>query len=74
MRYQYYLDRLQNIIKQIAAKMTVLINKIKFIKTVQRKNIPLIDMSNDDLLAYLERHKFIKWQNSYNYLLDIKIS
>ena len=71
-RQKFYTKRKEWIQKQTTHELEVLNNKMKFIQEVSKGNIKLYGTKKSVTATYLEKNKYYKVKQCYQYLFDIK--
>jgi DNA topoisomerase-2 len=72
-RYKLYITRKEGEIRKREHHISVLESKITFISGVVSKKIDLQKMTDDDLHTYLTKHKVLKIEDGYEYLLSMQV-
>jgi DNA topoisomerase-2 len=72
-RYQGYVYRKDEYIKDMQLLLTELSEKVRFIMGIIQKKIMVMNVSKVDINKQLEKMDFEKIDNSYNYLLNLPI-
>jgi len=72
-RLEYYNLRKQKMIDILSAKVAELQNKSRFIRLVKSKKIDVLDTTEAKLEQDLTKLKFLKIDDSYDYLINMKI-
>jgi DNA topoisomerase-2 len=72
-RLEYYRLRKENILKVLEEQKSYLSNKMKFIQSVLKKNIVVENKKRDAIEAQIVKLKIVKWNDSYDYLLNIPL-
>lgn len=73
-RKSFYAERKKSLLNELDHKALVATNKYRFISSVNDGTLKITRRPEKDILDDLERMKFDKVDDSYNYLLDMKIS
>ena len=73
-RYDYYVRRKQLTLKQLMYELTVVENKMRFLKEVMNDELIINKKEEDQIYKELEDRKYYKDDNSYRYLLSMQIS
>ena len=68
-----YQDRKDYLIQNKNKEINVLENRIKFITLINDKKIIINNKSKEEIIINLEKYKFDKIDDSYSYLLDMRI-
>ena len=72
LRIQYYKKRKEHMIDELTRKRQQLDNKARFVEMVVTDRLIIFRRKRDELIKNLEKEKFDKLDNSYDYLLGIK--
>ena len=72
-RKQHFVKRKEYLITTLQSQLELLDSKIKFIKLVIEEKIVVFNKKRDTIVAQIESHKLLKIENSYDYLLDLKL-
>lgn len=72
-RKKFYVKRRNYIVETLENKLRSFTEKMRFIRMVMDDQIVVFRRKKIDISEDLETHEFQKIENSYNYLLDIKI-
>ena len=59
--------------KKIKKEIEILKNKVRFIEYICNEKISVYKRKKQDIIEQLKEYKFDKQDDSYNYLLDMKI-
>jgi len=73
---EFYQKRKENVLRLLHEELTVLFNKMKFIKYIRDSKINILKISNDSLIKELDKQKFDRIPNddeTYKYLIDLPI-
>ena len=73
-RFNLYITRKKSIIANLTKQLNNLTTEMQFIKSVVEDDIIIFRKSNEEIIEQLRRYKFEMRDNSYDYLLGIKIS
>lgn len=71
-RLKFYTKRKNFILNDLQNKVNKLSEKVRFIKGVREEKIN-IKLNSEKVIEILEKMKFLKIENNYNYLLEIPI-
>ena len=69
----FYEERRQYIIMQLQHDIHILQEKIRFIEYIIEDKIIIAKRSKEDIISQLEKHKFLKVEDDYGYLLNMRI-
>jgi DNA topoisomerase-2 len=72
-RLELYQKRKDYLLAELEAQLKVISWKVKFILMIVEKKLEVNNKKKSDIEAELEKHKFMKNDNSYNYLLSMPI-
>lgn len=72
-RLNYYTKRKDSILNKLNIQKNNISNKIKFIKCIIKKEIIIENKKKDDIINQIESKKIDKYNDSYDYLLNIPI-
>lgn len=72
-RLKYYTIRKQNILNRFEEQKKVIINKMKFINCVLKKEIIFENKSKDNIIKQIEDKKIEKYKDNYDYLINISL-
>jgi len=72
-RNEYYIKRQYNLVNKLKSELDILTAKINFVNDVIDENIKVFRQKLDYINKQLEDKKYIKLENSYTYLTDMKI-
>jgi len=72
-RKQHYIKRKDFLIKTLNADLSLLDSKIKFIQLVIEEKIIVFNKKKDFIIEQINKHDLLKVNNSYDYLLDLKL-
>lgn len=72
-RNEYYIKRQYNLVNKLKSELDILTAKINFVNDVIDENIKVFRQKLDHINKQLEDKKYIKLENSYTYLTDMKI-
>tara|TARA_B110000977_G_C11083186_1_gene493622 strand:+ start:1004 stop:4255 length:3252 start_codon:yes stop_codon:yes gene_type:complete len=72
-RLEYYAKRKKNLMSNYQHSMDVLSNKIRFVRKISDEEIVIFKKKKDEIIALLKSHKFVQYDKSYDYLLNMKI-
>ena len=72
-RNEYYSKRQNNLVNKLKSELDLLTAKINFVNDVIDENIKVFRQKLDYINKQLEDKKYIKIENSYTYLTDMKI-
>jgi len=72
-RTEYYFKRQYNLVNKLKSELDILTAKINFVNDVIDENIKVFRQKLDHINKQLEDKKYIKLENSYTYLTDMKI-
>jgi len=73
-RLELYYKRKQSILQSLQNEIEVFENKMKFIEYVIDDKIIIYKKSKDNIIKSLDKYKFIKIKDSYDYLINMSIS
>jgi DNA topoisomerase-2 len=73
LRLEYYKLRKQNILNKLNEREKYIINKMKFINCVLKKKIIFENKSKDDIIKQIESEKIEKYNDNYDYLINIPL-
>lgn len=66
-------ERRVHMIKQITRQVTIEEQKVKFIEAIMNDTLVIFKKKKDEITKELSSMGFIKVENSYNYLMDMKV-
>jgi DNA topoisomerase-2 len=72
-RKKHYHDRKKYLVDKLNNEYTVLEAKVKFIKLVISEKIILFNRKKENVLEQIRSHQLLKVNDSWDYLLDLKI-
>jgi DNA topoisomerase-2 len=72
-RKQHYIKRRDYLIKTLNSDLELLDSKIKFIKLVIREEIIVFNKKKDFIIKQISEHNLLKVNDSYDYLMDLKL-
>ena len=72
-RLKYYDKRKKYLIDSLTERLSVLSNKAAFIKAIIDGNLKVNNVPKANIIDWLEKAKFDKYEASYNYLLSMPI-
>lgn len=72
-RLEYYQKRKDHMLKKLRYEYMVLESKVRFIKGIVEKKITVSGKTKDQIISFLEKEKFFKAENEYNYLIYMPI-
>lgn len=72
-RNEYYKKRQTNLVNKLKKELDILTAKINFVNDVMDENIKVFRQKLDYINKQLEDKKYIKVENSYTFLTDMKI-
>ena len=72
-RKQHFIKRKDYLVKSITELLTLLDAKIQFIQLVINEKIIIFNKKKDFIIKQISDHNLLKIDNSYNYLLDLKL-
>lgn len=72
-RNEYYTKRQTNLVNKLKKELDILTAKINFVNDVMDENIKVFRQKLDYINKQLEDKKYIKVENSYTFLTDMKI-
>ena len=72
-RLEYYKLRKENILKVLEEQKLYLTNKMRFIKSVLKKEIIIENKTRDIIEKQIIKMKIDKWNDSYDYLLNLPL-
>jgi DNA topoisomerase II len=72
-RKQHYIKRKDYLIKTLKSDLSLLDSKIKFIQLVIEEKIVVFNKKKDFIIQQIDQHNLLKVNNSYDYLLDLKL-
>jgi DNA topoisomerase-2 len=72
-RKQHYTKRKDYLIKTLKSDLSLLDSKIKFIQLVIEEKIVVFNKKKDFIIQQIDEHNLLKVNNSYDYLLDLKL-
>lgn len=73
-RLPFYDLRKKYVIEKLTKESSMLNNKVKFIKQILDKKLVINNQSKNSIIEKLEFLKFDKFENSFNYLLNLPIN
>ncbi len=73
LRIKYYSLRKQNILKNFEEQKKYLVNKMKFINCVLKKEIVFENKSKENIIKQIETKKIEMYRDSYDYLINISL-
>ena len=68
-----YVKRKEYLISTLQQRLELLDSKIKFIKLVINEQIIVFNKKKDFIIKQINSHNLLKIDNSYDYLLDLKL-
>lgn len=72
-RLKIYQVRKDYLLQKISKEMCILENKVRFIKMVVTGELEIKKFSKETLIKFLEKHQFLKENDSYNYLIQMPL-
>uniref|UniRef100_A0A6C0F911 DNA topoisomerase (ATP-hydrolyzing) n=1 Tax=viral metagenome TaxID=1070528 RepID=A0A6C0F911_9ZZZZ len=72
-RMKYYQLRKNHIISQLTSTLDIISNKVRFIEMVTNDEIIIFKKKKDSIVNDLKQNKFTKIDDSYDYLLNLKL-
>lgn len=72
-RLAFYLKRIEFLIPQKERILSVLANKVRFIKNVMKKELVVFNIPEKEIIENMKRMKFVKEENSFGYLLNLSV-
>jgi len=72
-RKELYIKRKEYLIKQLTDSLKLLDSKIKFIELIISEQIVVFNKKKDFIIKQIESFNLLKIDNSYDYLLDLKL-
>lgn len=72
-RNEYYIKRQTNLVNKLKKELDIFTAKINFVNDVMDENIKVFRQKLDYINKQLEDKKYIKVENSYTFLTDMKI-
>ena len=72
-RLEYYKLRKENILKVLEEQKLYLVNKMKFIRCILKKEIIIENKTKKNIESQMLKMKILKWNDSYDYLLNISL-
>jgi DNA topoisomerase-2 len=72
-RLEFYAERKKNLLANYNHSLDVLSNKIRFVRKICDEDIVIFKKKKDEINALLKSNKFVQFENSYDYLLNMKI-
>jgi DNA topoisomerase-2 len=72
-RNEYYIKRKDNLVNKLKTELDIITAKINFVNDVIDENIKVFRQKLNYINKQLEDKKYIKLENSYTYLTDMKI-
>ena len=72
-RKQHYIKRKDYLIKTLKEDLELLDSKIKFIRLVIAEEIIVFNKKKDFIIKQISNHNLLKVNDSYDYLLDLKL-
>lgn len=72
-RNDYYIKRQEKLVKKISSELSIITAKINFVNDVIDEKIKVFRQKLDYINKQLEDKKYIKIDNSYSFLTDMKI-
>ena len=72
-RYKYYKKRKINILKNIEKELKHLGNKERFISEVISKKLKIMNIEEQVIISEMEKNKYDKENNTYDYLLRLQV-
>ena len=72
-RKQHYIKRKEYLIKTLESDLLLLDSKIRFINLVIQEKIIVFNKKKDFIIKQIDSHDLLKIDNSYDYLLDLKL-
>ena len=73
LRLEYYVKRKEYITKRLQRELEILTSKARFIKEYINGDLDINKRSKDYIVSILEKHNYIKDENTYDYLLRLPI-
>ena len=68
-----YVKRKEYLIKTLKQRVEILDSKMKFIRLVINEQIIVFNKKKDFIIKQIDKHDLLKIDNSYDYLLDLKL-
>ena len=72
-RLEFYAERKKHLLSNYQHSLDVLSNKIRFVRKICDEDIVIFKKKKETIVALLKSHKFIEFDGSYDYLLNMKI-
>lgn len=72
-RLEFYLKRKNFLLQKYSESLSVLSNKIRFVKEISDETIIIFKKKKQDIIELLHKRKYDKFDNGYDYLLNMKI-
>jgi DNA topoisomerase-2 len=72
-RLEFYLKRKEKLLKDINEDISILENKVQFIRSVVSEDLRIQNFTKAKIIEYLESNKFMKVEDSFDYLLRLPI-
>lgn len=72
-RREYYQKRKDNLIADLERRTEVLKNIVRFIEMSNKEEIKILRVTKDNMIKQLVKHKFLKVDGTYDYLIRIPI-
>jgi DNA topoisomerase-2 len=72
-RLRLYEERKKNLLNELKGQMSLLENKVRFLKAVINDDIIVRKLNKEELIDELTKMKFDKLNDNYNYLINIAI-
>jgi DNA topoisomerase II len=73
-RKEHFIKRKQYLLESMESEYTLMESKIRFIKLVVEEKIVVFNKKKDFIVKQIIAHSLLKVKDSYDYLLDLKIS
>lgn len=73
LRIKYYVLRKQNILNKLEEQKNYIINKMKFINYILKKEIIFENKTKDNIIKQIEDKKIEKHKDNYDYLINISL-
>lgn len=72
-RLKFYIKRKEYIINKLQRELKILSNRARFIKDIIDKNLIVNNTPKDQIVNFLDKNKYDKLDETYNYLLNMPI-
>ena len=73
-RYNYYEKRKEYLLNELEKKLLLISNKVRFIEYVNNEKIIIFKRKKKDIEQDLQKNKFDKINDNYDYLINMRIS